>query len=219
MSSKSRRKARRAKEFKRQCAQSRVNARKLLSPDGPARLYKRKDRQVLFPVPGTKQGYKHREKRFAKSRVINAARLANLLIELIQVTQGSPVVITRLDFLGSSVPFIAGGRAEVAGVELAWDFRFRFDRAFLEVGTVRENWEGPLESVILSSSQDGVTGEPYEGYLTDREAVILLGKLFTALAAPVKGSSFSERLGNTLDVLSGAGDVTAPTLFTEHKTA
>ena len=118
-----------------------------------------------------------------------------------------------LTWLGGACPFTAEGTAILPdGRELAWDFRFRYDRAFLEVG-VPDDW-GIVDDCVLAASWDDVQGEPYAGWLSDEEAVAVLARLFGQLAPPARGSRFGERLANTVALTTGdGGDAEAPTLI------
>jgi hypothetical protein len=114
------------------------------------------------PLPacgGRKQRVKHANRRQEKSGRWRMDRLANLLALL--RSAGLPVL--KLDFFGSSMPFIIEGLT-CNGEDFA--FRFRHDDAFLRIGRF-ELESGVIVDPRLSSSRIGVTGEPYAGFLSE----------------------------------------------------
>lgn len=172
------------------------------------RLVSRKQRRILYPSGGMKQRAKHAGRRHAKRAARNRLRLDELctLLDAAVAGRGALVRPMSLRFWGSMVPFIVEGTAG----EYEFTFRFRYDRAFLEVGTPGEHG---IADVVWAASRDDVTGEPYAGHLSDTEALELVAELFHELAPPAAGSLFTERLSNTLDLLDGTGDPAAPHLM------
>lgn len=69
--------------------------------------------------------------------------------------------------------------------------------------------------LVWPASRDDVTGEPYAGWLLEAQAVELIGELFSEPAPPQHGALFSDRMGNTLALVTGRGDgdPTLPTLI------
>lgn len=194
--------------------QQRLAARDALPDTQPApprtRLLTYRQRRVLYPSGGMKQRIKHAGRRHAVWQVKNRARLDSLCAELAAAvaTHNSPVSPTTLSFWGSSFPFLVEGEAG----DLVFAFRFRFDRAFLEVGSPGEHG---VAEVVWAASRDDVTGEPYEGGLSDKAALRLVAELFGELCAPAVGTLFHERLSNTVRLLEGGGDPLAPHLIRE----
>jgi len=183
---------------------------------GP-RVATRKDRVAYWRgtfAGSTKQRYKHAARRSVRASLRQARHREAVLALLRAATASCPVEVTSIAFIGSSVPYVGYGKVTTgAGRELVWTFRFRYDRAFLEVGTPADEGDDVIGECELAASRDDVTGQPYAGWLPDDDAVALLAELFARLAPPRRGVRFGERLANTVALVSGVGDVSAPSLL------
>lgn len=214
----SRRRARRQRQQRETEAEARAAARHAaeLEAGQRGRRYRSKDRRDISWLrrePGEKQRRKHRDKRLHQLLARRDARRAALEAQLVAATEGAPAQVTTLKHAGGFCPFTASGTARLAdGRELSWTFRFRYDRAFLEVGTLEPEYH-LVDECALAASWDDVTGEDYAGTLTHAQALRVLSALFAALAPPEAGARFQERMANTLDLVLGrGGNPEAPTL-------
>ena len=210
MSAASRRKARRIRNDRQANARARVQNRpshhdpRLGDFSGP---WTRKDREELrWPGPSRKQSDKHRPKKNARRRREIEARYTRVL-SCLQTEVSGPVTVTSLAFFGSSVPFIAEGAARTPdGQDVSWHLRFRFDRAFLEIG-LPDPETGLIGDCLWAASRDDVTGNPYAGFLTEEQGIALLVKMFAEADAPEPGTRFRERLRAAIDLISGRDDL------------
>lgn len=152
------------------------------------------------PLGGTKQRCKHfmRTREQADRRL--RARIDLCLTSINETLSDMPEHLPRIAELhafGSAMPFQAFGTATTGET---FTFRFRYDRAFLEVGT-----EDPESRLVgdcrLAASRTDVTGDPYRGDLTDAEAIALFAELWKDLAASTKGGRFAEILTAEVEAL------------------
>ncbi|WP_422758779.1 hypothetical protein [Paenarthrobacter sp. C1] len=221
MTAASRRRARRNKQTRIDQAQARVDARRAARDAARAaglnpspKIWTRKDHEALNseygPTGGTKQRYKHANKRHAKAMARRDATYARMRVALIAATADLPVRMTDLVMFGSQVPTIGWGTAvDSAGNEWLWKFRYRYDNAFLEVGVSDgSDWQPLVTDCHYAASRDDVHNDPYRGWLTEAQGVTLLTGLFSELAPPLPGERFSERLKSSLDALLGRLDDT-----------
>lgn len=227
----SRRRARRIKQTRIDRARASVDARRAARDAAQAagltpspKIWTRKDIDALNseygPTGGTKQRYKHANKRIAQTMARREAKYTRMREALTAATAGFPVRLTDLVMFGSQVPTIGWGTAvDAAGDEWLWTFRYRYDRAFLEIGTADEDDDPyrrqPLvDECRYAASRDDVLNDPYCGWLTENQGVALLTELFAEAAPPHTGDRFGERFQNTLDLVLGrGGNPDAPTLI------
>lgn len=236
MAKRDRRRARAVRDAARLRAEQRVQGRtdKLrasVPPEGvedawfPRRArWRRRDRQALRRGSGggAKQLYKHLPKRAARSAARRAATRARVETYLAAATSAAPAQVVSVLEYGGCLPAEAWGDAIVRGESVVWYLRYRYDSAYLEVGQPLRDPDygllGPLVGAcLLQSRVRGVIGEPYAGSFedlgTEDDALAFVAQLFHDLQPPEPGVRFSERLKNTVDLCTGAGDATAPTLM------
>lgn len=103
-----------------------------------------------------------------------------------------------------SVPVQAQGTIEHQGVHRPFYFRFRSDCATLAVwadeAARKADWVNPA----WHARHDGVTGEPYEGWLTAEQFAELFTELAGRLTPPDAGNeTFAARMERALDSYRG----------------
>jgi len=171
----------------------------------------RRDRQALWPTGGWHHRDKHFSRRHEKVLATQTQRLQHLTGHLAAITRDHKATVTDIDFCGSSTPYIATGTATINNIgRCAWSFRYRYDRASLEVGTERDDEPGLIGECFVSASIDDVTGNPYAGHLTDEAAILLIGRLFEELDTDGALARFSQRLATSLTNMQTPGNQPSP---------
>lgn len=203
MSTSSRRRARRIRHQRQEAARARQEQRLLdFRAGGNSFPFpSRKDRAILFPRAGRKQRAKHWQARLAARDRRHAAATQRLGQSLVEATATAPARVTSLAQLGGVCPMTAQGTAVLAdGQERAWTFRIRSDRAFLEVGTLDQEF-GLVDECDLAASWEQVTGDRYTGSLDYAQTLTVLTRLFSELCPPAEGTRHREQLASTLEHL------------------
>lgn len=219
MSRARRRAARQAKRERIDAAYARSRARQdetaLGMRKGP-RTFTRKDRQVVSVLGGgKKQRYKHLGRKLARRDARNQREWAAMLEVLTGLIEAeAPARPVRIAFAGSCVPYAAFGQAVTReGSVHAWHLRYRYDRAFLEVGVPDPDDDCHVDEAVLTASRDDVSGDPCRGWLSTDDATRLIAELFNELTPRTPGTRFIERLANTVELARGGGNPDAPHLI------
>lgn len=159
----------------------------------------RRKRRGLPPAKGGgyKQYAKHQPRKLAKLYAHAYKVREDARQQLNTLLAPTDYNVAQLNTFGSSMPMIADG---VLSTGEAFTWRFRFDTAFLEVGTMSP--DGVIVAAVACASTANVTGEPYQGFLPRPRALQLMASMFADLHSPVKGELFAERLEASVNALA-----------------
>lgn len=238
MAQRDRRRARKERDEAHQRAQQRIQGRteRMRDSAGPgghedewlfpiSARWQRRDVEAIFRGirrGSRKQRDKHLGKRVAQLDVRRAQQRDRAEAYLTVATQTAPAQVMSVHHYGGAVPAEAWGDAVLAGEPVVWYLRYRYDAAYLELGHPAEDigGEGAQGVVVgectMAASVRRVTGQPYAGSFADlgseTDALAFIAQLFQQLQPPEPGTRFQDRLSNTVSLLCGDGDQTAPTL-------